>query len=130
MTLKCDHIKRMITLTSDNIKRFLLHYLSWLLSHTLNQNEILNLLMLNGNAFNLWVPNFIHWYQCFFTDILPAWFVIGQRYLSGNRIWKWKFLLLACHPLNMIAAPVMAIRNPRDENILAIVAASLIIYFL
>jgi hypothetical protein len=50
-------------------------------------------------------------------EFLPGAFTVWQKYLSEDRIWNKKFLLLLwCHPVNVVVWPLITIHNPSETN--------------
>ncbi len=52
----------------------------------------------------------------FLTDFVPGLFTVWQKYLSENKIWRKSYVLLLCHPINMIVWPLIVVFYPSDEN--------------
>jgi hypothetical protein len=52
----------------------------------------------------------------FLTDFVPGLFTVWQKYLSENKIWRKSYLLLVCHPINMIVWPLIVVFYPSEKN--------------
>jgi hypothetical protein len=52
----------------------------------------------------------------FLTDFVPGLFTVWQKYLSKNKIWRKSYLLLVCHPINMIVWPLIVVFYPSEKN--------------
>jgi len=56
----------------------------------------------------------------YLTDLLPAAFVMWQRFVANGNQWKWNILFLSCHPLNMVVWPLVAAFKPSKEILIII----------
>jgi hypothetical protein len=52
----------------------------------------------------------------FLSDFVPGLFTVWQSYLSENKRWKKKHLLLCCHPMNMIVWPLIVAFDPTTKK--------------
>jgi hypothetical protein len=52
----------------------------------------------------------------FLSDLVPGLFTVWQSYLSENKRWKKKHLLLCCHPINMILWPIIVALDPTTKK--------------
>ena len=52
----------------------------------------------------------------FLTDFVPGLFTVWQKYLSENKTWRKSYLLLVCHPINMIVWPLIVVFYPSEKN--------------
>jgi hypothetical protein len=52
----------------------------------------------------------------FLTDFVPGLFTVWQKCLSENKIWRKSYLLLVCHPINMIVWPLIVVFYPSEKN--------------
>ena len=68
---------------------------------------IVSLILINQNILAL---------LFFLTDFVPGLFTVWQKYLSENKIWRKSYLLLVCHPINMIVWPLIVVFYPSDKN--------------
>ncbi len=68
---------------------------------------IVSLILINQNILAL---------LFFLTDFVPGVFTVWQKYLSENKIWRKSYLLLVCHPINMIVWPLIVVFYPSEKN--------------
>ena len=68
---------------------------------------IVSLILINQNILAL---------LFFLTDFVPGLFTVWQKYLSENKIWRKSYLLLVCHPINMIVWPLIVVFYPSEKN--------------
>jgi len=52
----------------------------------------------------------------FLSDFVPGLFTVWQSYLSENKTYKNKHLLLCCHPFNMIVWPLIVAFDPNKKK--------------
>jgi hypothetical protein len=52
----------------------------------------------------------------FLTDFAPGLFTVWQKYLSEDQRWSKSYLLLLCHPINMVVWPLIVVFRPTDKN--------------
>ncbi len=68
---------------------------------------IVSLILINQNILAL---------LFFLTDFVPGLFTVWQKYLSENKTWRKSYLLLLCHPVNMIVWPLIIFFYPSEKN--------------
>jgi hypothetical protein len=52
----------------------------------------------------------------FLTDFVPGLFTVWQKYLSEDQRWRKSYLLLLCHPINMVVWPLIVVFRPTEKN--------------
>jgi len=57
------------------------------------------------------------WLPYFLIDLLPATFVMWQRFVANGNQWTWKILLLSFHPFNMVIWPLVAAFKPSEKTL-------------
>ncbi len=50
------------------------------------------------------------------ADLSPALFIMRQQYIFHQRIWRWRILYFAFHPINMLIWPLFVAFRPTVEN--------------